>query len=220
MRFLSLIAALCILSFGAYADVLLTIDNTATTAEYQQQTNRPCIYGYGPCGAPPAGFPAYTNISIGGSETIVDAGTLTQPHPASNGAPVLFNATAAQLTGVAGNAIWLGVDVNENNNTSINILQFEIEDTTTSTMLAHLAPGTVLAAFTNGTGYSDAILKGLDLTGIAGTDNIQFRLQYNDASDGTEQFFAIAGPTAIPEPASILLLGSLLAGFATYLRKR
>jgi hypothetical protein len=216
---LSSLAVLVTSSF-VYADTLLTVDNTASTIHYTQQTGAPCIYGYPSCKN--GGFPAFTSIQVGGNDTIVDAGTVAN-NP-SNGLPVLFTTTAALIKGLGvGGQTWIGFDVNESVNTTINILQFDVVDMTTSTTLAHLNTNTPLATFANGTGFSDALLKGLDLTSISGTDQIQFSLRYDDASDGTEQVFLISQnnpPPPIPEPASIVLLGTAFLSTAYYLRRR
>lgn len=209
---------------GFASPITLTVDNSATTTHFQQTQDDPCIFGGSDC-APAPGFPTETNINVGGSVSTIDLGTVSGG--ASNGLPVLFNATVAQITGLAGGTFGkvfkIGVDINEAGNTNslpINILQLEVWDGATE--LAFLPTNTSLTTFSNGTGFSDALLSSVNLTGLAPTDTIQFRLRYNGASDGTDSFFLIstsAPPPTVPEPVTSALVGSgLIALF--FVRRR
>jgi len=208
----------------SYAATILTVDNSATTIHYQQTADDPCIFGAPDC-APAAGFPTETSIAVGGSVSTVDAGTVGGG--ASNTQPVLFNVTAAQIrgldAGLFGNTFMIGVDINQSGNAFINMLQFDVWDMTTNTELATLPTNTQLNIFHNGTGFSDALLSSVNILGLTGTDTIQFRLRYDNASDGTESFFLISTatpPPQVPEPLTLGLTGAGLVGIYFVRRRR
>ena len=210
-------AMIAMASLG-HADTILSIDNSASTPHYQQTADDPCIFGGSDCKAA-AGFPTETSISVGGGVSVVG----------SVATPVLFNVTAAQIRGLAGNtfgdAFFVGVDINQAGNppgSNMNMLLFQVVDTTTGTTLAHLTTPVQLALFSNGTGFTDALFETVSIAGLAGTDNIQFRLAYDNASDGTDSFFLISTavpPPQVPEPLTMGLTGAGLVGIY-FLRRR
>lgn len=199
------------------ADTILSVDNSATTAHYQQTKDDPCIFGGSDCKGS-VGFPTQTDISITGNGTTVG----------SVGTPVVFDVTAGAIRGLAGgtfgNVFMVGVDINQAGNppgSNLNMLLFEVWDTSTNTELAHLGTPQQLSLFANGTGFTDALLKSVTIC-AACNDNIQFRLAYDNASDGTDSFFLIstgALPPQVPEPLTMGLTGAGLVGIY-FLRRR
>lgn len=67
----------------------------------------------------------------------------------------------------------------------------------------------------HGNGFSDALLKTIDLSSFNGTDNVIFTLNYSNDNGAREQFFVVsseAPPAAVPEPTTLVLLGTALTG--------
>jgi hypothetical protein len=81
---------------------------------------------------------------------------------------------------------------------------------------------TVILDSHNGNGFSDAILTGFGLT--SGYSYL-FEVSWKNDADPMEEFFVIPGanpPSSIPEPASLAIFGTALAGlgFLARLRRR
>jgi hypothetical protein len=192
------------------AVINLTLETPASTA-YQQTENRPCIIGESSCKGPlqTATFP-------NGQQSVYDVTTMAY--------------TVDTIRALVGNVFFVGIDVN----TTTHPLATEFLDLFTASVGGDVftynpaSPGTDLFTGANGTGYSDALLKGFDLSKYAGTDTITFHTIINTPTDGKEQFFLITAgddggvpPSSVPEPgtAAILGLGLLGLGYTSLRRK-
>jgi hypothetical protein len=186
------------------APVPLTLESPAL-AIYQQTANSPCVIGDSSCNNP-AGF-GYTLIPTGPSgETY----TLDSP-----------TYTVGQIRSIVGNAFNVGVDVN----TTTKPLATEYLVSFSATIggsVAYLYTGpTQLTTVNNGNGYSDALLKGFDLTGLPDATQIFFTASIRGATDGREEFFLVStNAPQVPEPATLGLLGLGLLGAGIARRRK
>ncbi len=98
-------------------------------------------------------------------------------------------------------------------------------DCSVSTGIAQSLAGVphTLQTANNGVGFSDFLMQGFDLLDDNGGDGfVQFHAVWFN-NDGPDRYFLAPGdtpvPSEVPEPSTILLMGSSLLGLA-YWRKR
>lgn len=186
------------------ATIGLALDNSATTIQYGQTANRPCIIGEASC-----------------------TGNLDKA-PLPNGPQVQYDVTTPTYTvgtirSLVTNQFFVGIDVNSTTQPFATEYLDLFEATVMNGNLLvdtysynPATPGTQLMV-NQGTGASDALLKTFNLSSYLDSYTITFHAIINTPTDGKEQFFLIAAndpnpPSEIPEPGTTAILGLGLLG--------
>jgi hypothetical protein len=143
-------------------------------------------------------------------------------------------ATLTQLGVTNAGDLRIYFDINENNQLNVDLTQLTLNAYDNSGNLVYTAnliqPYNNLAELGQGQGHSDYVF-GLDPVAAArlqaaintyGAGNLHIGLSatVGNAQGGPESFFIGSAPAAVPEPTTMLLLGTGLAGVAARLRKR
>lgn len=125
---------------------------------------------------------------------------------------------------VGGNFFVLGFDINTAAGKPIEILDLFSMDVDQGVGFVTEALYTGPTPFinnNNGTGFSDALMMGFDLTAFDDADELKFTITYRNATGGRENIFLIGTEaTPIPEPATVFLVGSALLGLGLLARRR
>jgi hypothetical protein len=189
--------AVLAMSVAAHANTLVLTEVVGNL--YQQTVQSPCIFSNPSC-SQPAGWQD-TALPTGGAITSYNALS-----------PVYQGSTL--LAVLAGGSMILGIDINQASGQPAQTLQlFEM---LVNGIVVDTYPGpTNVPAGNNGNGYADYILT--NFSSFAPNSTVQFHFVFNNANDGTENVFLIAGPpTSVPEPSTVMTVGFglLLLGFA------
>lgn len=209
---LSLVAAAMLVSLPASAALItdldsgLTLDTDPATI-YGQTAASPCVIGGNNCQN--GGFPM-TLEGSGGSGVTSDV---------TND----FFYTAGQISTIVGGSNFvMGIDYNQTNDPQ-TLTEFEALYYTAADDAAFLSSQlfdieTLLPVNNNGVGFSDFLLSGFALPGTA--THVKFHANWFN-NDGPDRYFLIGeNAQVIPEPSTLLLLGSGLLGLAYWCRRK
>lgn len=189
---------------------------------YQQTLNSPCVIGENSCNNP-AGF-GFTLIPV-------------QTNPNTLSSPTY---TVGQISAIVGSSFFVGVDINQAtqnvppytliNGASGFAFTLNINGGAPEFTLNCGAGGCVSTLVNNGNGFSDALIKGFDLSTFLATDTAVFTVTYTNDTDGREQFFIVSSgtvpctpitcPQIVAEPGTLALLGMALLTGVVGIRRR
>lgn len=117
----------------------------------------------------------------------------------------------------------VGIDVNTATGQGPEVLEnFSILDLTQHTILSQFIGPVALPTANNGSGFPDFVLTGfnIDRNDINVGDQLILYAQWNNASDGPEQFFLVPVAQAVPEPGTWAMMLIGFAGLAFAFRQR
>ena len=224
-------AALAAFAGQAGAVTLLTLDDVSARNTSNPEDIQCIIYGNS-CPGGKQDMAALNYVQTG-NQTLFDL--TSDPNQKGNldpkAGPVISDYTVGYLQTFVGRVFGIGIDVNTAGGADPErLVRFEVNvdrlnvagGFVTEFLYAPLTPTSLDPAF-NGNGFFDFTLNTIDLTSYAAGDLVQFRVVFDQASNGAENFFVYRGALPpIPEPSTYaLMLGGLGAvGFMARRRRK
>jgi PEP-CTERM motif-containing protein len=184
--------------------IALTLDTTQASV-FQQTLNNPCVIGNPSCNNP------------------ADFGfTLLPVSPTSPQVTVSPTYTVDQIRTLLGgiSTFFIGIDISQAPGQGPYGLNSFTVNVGGSDAFQYTGPTDLTSS---GNGFSDALLRTVDLSAFAGSANVIFTVNFSNDNGAREQFFVVSSqepPAAVPEPTTLLLLGSTMAGLGFLQRRR
>jgi len=201
----------------------LTLSVVPLNDPLQQQTNNPCLLGGNDCNSRrTTEIPDFTTTPTGQTGQNI-AWDLTSPGYTVAGIRLLF-----------GNDFRVGLDFSQAQGQPDQVLGLFAMTVNGVGQDLYTGPTPVppTPAGNAGNGFADYLLTGFNLAGFAPTDIVRFHAIMPVSNDGPDQAFLIRGPNTppppgdepppgvVPEPASMVLLGTGLLAVARRVRKQ
>ena len=220
IQMVAAVAMVLALASGAWALNDISFTSALPFTVGPQSTSNPCIIAGTQC-QQPAGF-GFNNYQQSGNISSYNASSTTPTAQVPDGVAGTPY-TVAQLTAAGLTSFVVAIDVNTTSAAGEQLQAFNvfINGVLVHSLVASQVGLNIGQVSNNGNGFGDWESSVISLAGLASTDTVRFQAIWDHASDGAESFFLISSTSsAVPEPGTLLLLGTGLVGFAAFARRK
>jgi len=206
------------LASGASAVTSLTLSGpVAGNTVGPQSTSNPCIIAATQCQQPAT--MGFNNFTSSGAITTYNMYSTTPTATVADGVQGTPYTVGQLAAAVGSTSFVVAIDVNTTVAASETLQLFEVI-VNGAVVYNYIGPTNIGVINANGNGFGDWTLGVIDLSGFASSATVLFHAVWTGAVDGGESFFLIATTGAVPEPGTLLLLGTGLVGLAAFARKK